>query len=283
MGASHHAEVQQSLAASCRRDTGRRPRGGGGLPSVAASCRSGRWSGPSAQCNRPWRAEGRAARLTSPQMAAQCSHRAHRPLPEAPGSTTTPRGCREDDADAALTALRGELEWEQREIVLFGRRILQPRLIAWAGEVGYRYSGQTLEPRAFTPAARRLLERVRAEAGAPFNHVLVNRYRTGEDSMGLHADDEPELGRGSSGGHGVARRGPPLRRQAAAEGRWTAPGPRARPRGAPRDGGHLPAPLRPRRPAPGERHGRADQPDLSAAAPRARMPTPIRRDLTPRL
>jgi hypothetical protein len=35
---------------------------------------------------------------------------------------------------------------------------------------------------------------VRAEAGAPFNHVLINRYRTGEDSMGLHADDEPELG-----------------------------------------------------------------------------------------
>jgi alkylated DNA repair dioxygenase AlkB len=100
----------------------------------------------------------------------------------------------QDDADMALTALRGELAWEQREIVLFGRRILQPRLIAWAGEVGYRYSGQTLEPRAFTPAARRLLERVRAEAGAPFNHVLVNRYRTGEDSMGLHADDEPELG-----------------------------------------------------------------------------------------
>ena len=105
-----------------------------------------------------------------------------------------PEWLSEDDADAALAALRGELEWEQREIVLFGRRILQPRLIAWAGEVGYRYSGQTLEPRAFTPAARRLLERVRAEAGAPFNHVLVNRYRSGEDSMGLHADDEPELG-----------------------------------------------------------------------------------------
>ena len=99
-----------------------------------------------------------------------------------------------DAADRALTALRDELEWEQREIVLFGRRILQPRLIAWAGEVGYRYSGQTLEPRAFTPAARHLLERVRADTGAPFNHLLVNRYRTGEDSMGLHADDEPELG-----------------------------------------------------------------------------------------
>jgi len=98
------------------------------------------------------------------------------------------------EADQALGALRDELAWEQREIVLFGRRILQPRLIAWAGELGYRYSGQTLEPRAFTPAAQRLLARVRAQTGVLFNHVLVNRYRSGEDSMGLHADDEPELG-----------------------------------------------------------------------------------------
>jgi alkylated DNA repair dioxygenase AlkB len=98
------------------------------------------------------------------------------------------------EADSMLAALRDELLWEQREIVLFGRRVLQPRLIAWAGDLGYRYSGQTLEPRAFTPAAGGLLARVRARTGAPFNHVLVNRYRSGEDSMGLHADDEPELG-----------------------------------------------------------------------------------------
>ena len=99
-----------------------------------------------------------------------------------------------DDADTALLALRDELRWEQREIVIFGRRILQPRLIAWAGDKGYRYSGQTLEPRAFTPTTSGLLERVRAACATPFNHVLVNRYRSGEDSMGLHADDEPELG-----------------------------------------------------------------------------------------
>ncbi|HEX2482923.1 MAG TPA: alpha-ketoglutarate-dependent dioxygenase AlkB, partial [Methylomirabilota bacterium] len=49
----------------------------------------------------------------------------------------------EDEAAAALAALRDELTWEQREIVLFGRPILQPRLIAWAGDHGYRYSGQT--------------------------------------------------------------------------------------------------------------------------------------------
>jgi alkylated DNA repair dioxygenase AlkB len=101
----------------------------------------------------------------------------------------------DQEADEALAALRDELCWEQREVVLFGRRILQPRLIAWAGDFGYRYSGQTLEPRSFTPTARELLERVRAQTGELFNHVLVNRYRSGDDSMGLHADDEPELGR----------------------------------------------------------------------------------------
>jgi len=98
------------------------------------------------------------------------------------------------EADALLEALRHELAWEQREIVLFGRRVLQPRLIAWAGDPGYRYSGQTLEPRAFTPAVERLLRRVRERTGVPLTHVLVNRYRDGGDSMGFHADDEPELG-----------------------------------------------------------------------------------------
>jgi alkylated DNA repair dioxygenase AlkB len=98
------------------------------------------------------------------------------------------------EADQLLAALRDELAWEQRAIVLFGRRILQPRLIAWAGSIGYRYSGQTLEPRPFTPSVEALVERFRQRAGVPFNHVLVNRYRDGGDSMGLHADDEPELG-----------------------------------------------------------------------------------------
>jgi alkylated DNA repair dioxygenase AlkB len=98
------------------------------------------------------------------------------------------------EADRLLTALRDELAWEQREIVLFGRRVLQPRLIAWAGSLGYRYSGQTLEPRAPTPATEALMARVVAQTHVPFNHVLVNRYRDGSDSIGLHADDEPELG-----------------------------------------------------------------------------------------
>ncbi len=104
----------------------------------------------------------------------------------------------EPAAARLLAALTAELHWEQRHIVLFGRAVLQPRLIAWAGELPYRYSGQTLEPRPWPQAVAAelaaLSARIGEAAGSRFNHVLVNRYRDGKDSMGYHADAEPELG-----------------------------------------------------------------------------------------
>jgi len=100
------------------------------------------------------------------------------------------------EADAALATLREELGWAQREITLFGRRVLQPRLIAWYGDAGavYRYSGLTLYPRAWHPLLRELRDRIEGHSGCAFNAVLANAYRDGADSMGWHSDDEPELG-----------------------------------------------------------------------------------------
>ena len=98
------------------------------------------------------------------------------------------------EAERSLAAVRAEVTWAEREIVLYGKRIMQPRLVGWAGEVAYRYSGQTLEPRPFTNTVRALTDRVNDFARTHFNHVLLNRYRDGRDNMGLHADGEPELG-----------------------------------------------------------------------------------------
>lgn len=98
-------------------------------------------------------------------------------------------------ADAVLQTLTNEASWEQRPINMFGREIMQPRLISWAGDLPYRYSGQTLPPRAMTPVLEALTLRVQQVVGKPFNHVLLNRYRDGQDCMGMHADDEGELGR----------------------------------------------------------------------------------------
>ncbi|MCA9646956.1 MAG: alpha-ketoglutarate-dependent dioxygenase AlkB [Polyangiaceae bacterium] len=99
------------------------------------------------------------------------------------------------DVAATLHAeLEAQLSWEQRAIQLFGRSVLQPRLVAWCGEVPYRYSGQTLEPREWTPAAARIRMLVEQSSQCHFNHLLANLYRSGSDSMGFHSDNEPELG-----------------------------------------------------------------------------------------
>jgi alkylated DNA repair dioxygenase AlkB len=90
--------------------------------------------------------------------------------------------------------LRAETPWEQRHIVLFGRRHAQPRLTAWYGDVPYTYSGLTLEPRPWTALLAALRATVQEATGRAFNSVLLNYYRDGRDSMGWHADDEPELG-----------------------------------------------------------------------------------------
>jgi alkylated DNA repair dioxygenase AlkB len=67
-------------------------------------------------------------------------------------------------------------------------------LACWFGDRPYKYSGLTLEPREFTARLRHLATVAAERAGESFNTVLLNLYRDGRDSMGWHADDEPELG-----------------------------------------------------------------------------------------
>jgi alkylated DNA repair dioxygenase AlkB len=85
----------------------------------------------------------------------------------------------------------------QEDITVFGKTHPQPRLVAWHGDPGasYTYSGIHHEPVPWTPLLQGLREKVEDISQHHFNSVLLNYYRDGRDSMGLHADDEPELGR----------------------------------------------------------------------------------------
>ena len=100
------------------------------------------------------------------------------------------------EADRYLQSLWQGLCWSQQEIRMFGRRVMQPRLIAWYGDpsAGYTYSGLKLEPMAWHPDLLELKNRIEESAGHGFNSVLANAYRDGRDSMGWHRDNEPELG-----------------------------------------------------------------------------------------
>jgi alkylated DNA repair dioxygenase AlkB len=49
-------------------------------------------------------------------------------------------------------------------------------------------------PLPWTPALLEVKRAVEPPSGVEFNSVLLNRYRTGKDSVSWHADDEPEFG-----------------------------------------------------------------------------------------
>jgi alkylated DNA repair dioxygenase AlkB len=100
------------------------------------------------------------------------------------------------DAGRLLDELIGTTEWRQDSMKMFGELKPLPRLTAWYGNPGarYVYSGIVNEPLPWTTALTEVKAAVEAAASVPFNGVLLNRYRTGRDSMGWHADDEPEFG-----------------------------------------------------------------------------------------
>ncbi|MFN3791285.1 alpha-ketoglutarate-dependent dioxygenase AlkB family protein [Massilia sp.] len=93
-----------------------------------------------------------------------------------------------------LARLIAETAWREESVIVYGKRHLQPRLSAWHGDKAYRYSGLSLAPLPFTPLLDTLRQAAEAVTGREYNSVLLNYYRDGRDSMGMHSDDEAELG-----------------------------------------------------------------------------------------
>lgn len=96
------------------------------------------------------------------------------------------------ESAALLKTLQEGCRWEQKPAV-FGH--LQPRLTAACGDPGltYRYSRTQHQADAWLPQLLEIRERLEQICGR-YNFCLLNRYRNGQDSMGWHADDEPEMG-----------------------------------------------------------------------------------------
>lgn len=101
-----------------------------------------------------------------------------------------------DEARALHDSLQQTLAWQPEWIVIAGKRIQVPRLISWYGDADavYRYSGARHDPLPWTQDLLALKTRIEQRTGHVFNSVLGNYYRTGQDSMGWHADKERELG-----------------------------------------------------------------------------------------
>lgn len=82
--------------------------------------------------------------------------------------------------------------WRQNDIRVFGQWHKEPRLTAWWGPA-YQYANISWPSRPLDGEVGVLTKRVMQLAGAEYNGVLVNGYRDGQDSMGWHRDNEPEI------------------------------------------------------------------------------------------
>jgi alkylated DNA repair dioxygenase AlkB len=100
------------------------------------------------------------------------------------------------EAATFLQHLMNELQWQQESILIFGKEVLSPRLQCFYGDhaVSYRYSGKTFHAQQWPELLLVLKRKIESITHKRFNGVLCNLYRTGQDSMGWHSDDEKELG-----------------------------------------------------------------------------------------
>jgi alkylated DNA repair dioxygenase AlkB len=99
-------------------------------------------------------------------------------------------------ADMYYKLLLHDTNWRHDDITVFGKTYKQPRLTALFGESdqSYSYSNITMYPEPFTETLERLKQKVENQCSSTFNTVLLNLYRSGNDSNSWHADNEKELG-----------------------------------------------------------------------------------------
>jgi len=100
-------------------------------------------------------------------------------------------------ADDRFAQLRDGVPWKQDKITLYGKTHDLPRLQRWYGDddtLSYTWSGITMQPKPWSPLLAQIKADVEKALDVTFNSALLNYYRTGQDYVSWHADDEPGVG-----------------------------------------------------------------------------------------
>lgn len=100
------------------------------------------------------------------------------------------------ESDKYFEIFLNSIEWKQEEMKMYGKILKFPRLTSWYGDNNkpYTFSGITLIPNEWTKELLAIKEKIEPECDVNFNSVLLNLYRSGNDSISWHTDAEKELG-----------------------------------------------------------------------------------------
>lgn len=87
------------------------------------------------------------------------------------------------------------IDWKNDEAIIFGKRYITKRKVAWYGDKPYEYtySNTTKSALPWTAELRMLKELVEQKTGETFNSCLVNLYHDGSEGMAWHSDGEKKL------------------------------------------------------------------------------------------
>jgi len=87
------------------------------------------------------------------------------------------------------------IQFKNDEAIIFGKKIITKRKVAWYGasEFSYTYSKITKTAHIFTKELLELKEIVEKESGETYNSCLLNLYHSGYEGMAYHSDGEKML------------------------------------------------------------------------------------------
>ena len=92
-------------------------------------------------------------------------------------------------------ALLERIDWRNDEAVIYGKRIITKRKVAWYGEepFSYTYSNITKTALPWTPELLTLKALAENHSGETYNSCLLNLYHDGSEGMAWHSDGEKDL------------------------------------------------------------------------------------------
>lgn len=99
------------------------------------------------------------------------------------------------EANGYFDVLFNNIEWKNDEALIFGKRIITKRKVAWYGDkpFEYTYSNTTKHALPWTQQLDELKLLVEKETDESFNSCLLNLYHDGSEGMTWHSDGEEDL------------------------------------------------------------------------------------------
>lgn len=100
-----------------------------------------------------------------------------------------------EEADYFYLNLLEKIDWKNDEAIIFGKKILTKRKVAWHGDkdFNYTYSKSTKTALPWSEDLYFLKNKIEEKTGEKFNSCLLNLYHDGSEGMAYHSDAEKDL------------------------------------------------------------------------------------------